>query len=125
MPINYRDYHPKWTLIRRMILRRAGNCCEQCSARNGSLLDTKEMQRPLPSLFPLLDPDLQDALDFRRDQYKRVILTVAHLDHDRNNNRFHNLRCLCQKCHLAHDLAQRVFSFKYGKETQYQNGKLF
>ncbi len=33
----------------------------------------------------------------------KVVLTVAHLDHDTTNNRFSNLRAMCQKCHLTHD----------------------
>ena len=33
----------------------------------------------------------------------RVVLTVAHLDHQPENNGPENLRVLCQRCHLAHD----------------------
>lgn len=33
----------------------------------------------------------------------RVVLTVAHLDHDTTNNRFSNLRAWCQRCHLTYD----------------------
>ena len=33
----------------------------------------------------------------------RVILTVAHLDHDTTNNARENLRALCQRCHLRYD----------------------
>ena len=33
----------------------------------------------------------------------RIILTTAHLDHDRSNNNDANLRALCQFCHLNHD----------------------
>ena len=118
MPINYSDYHPKWSLIRRLILKRANHCCEQCGVANHSPIAGNEPDVPLPSLFEL--PHVH--VDAPR---RVVILTISHLDHDRKNNRFENLKCLCQKCHLAHDLAQRVFSFKYGKETQYQNTKLF
>lgn len=32
-----------------------------------------------------------------------VVLTVAHLDHQPENNRSKNLRAMCQRCHLAHD----------------------
>ena len=36
MPINYKHYHPKWSLISRLIrLRRANNICEWCGAKNG------------------------------------------------------------------------------------------
>lgn len=33
----------------------------------------------------------------------RVVLTVAHLDHDPTHNTEANLRALCQRCHLAYD----------------------
>ena len=48
-----------------------------------------------------------------------VVLTVAHLDHQpENNDEAVNLRALCQRCHLAHDRpvhvvnARRTFSRK-------------
>ncbi len=33
----------------------------------------------------------------------RVVLTVAHLDHNPANCDEHNLRAMCQRCHLAYD----------------------
>jgi len=33
----------------------------------------------------------------------RVILAAAHLDHDPSNNRWRNLKSLCQRCHMIHD----------------------
>jgi len=33
----------------------------------------------------------------------KIILTIAHLDHDINNNDYLNLKALCQKCHLNYD----------------------
>ena len=33
----------------------------------------------------------------------RVVLTVAHLDHDPENCDPGNLKALCQRCHLAYD----------------------
>lgn len=117
MPINYKDYHPKWTLIRRLILRRAHNCCEHCGAENGYRYETATYSMQL-SLFGELV-----TLGFKIT--KKIVLNIAHMDRDRTNNRFWNLKALCQRCHLAHDKGQRIYSFKYGKETQYQNGKLF
>lgn len=99
MPINYKNYHPKWSLISRMIrFTRAQNKCEWCDAANGE---------PHP------------------DTKTKVVLTVAHLDRDRRNNRFRNLAALCQRCHLNYDRCQQVFSKRYGRETKYVNGKLF
>lgn len=91
MPINYKDYHPKWKLISRLIrVHRAKNRCENsgCEAVN---------YEPHPITG------------------SKVILTVAHMDHDKNNNRFHNLKALCQRCHLYHDRFQHADNRKYGR----------
>ena len=34
----------------------------------------------------------------------RIALAAAHLDHDPTNNRLRNLKALCQRCHMLHDL---------------------
>ena len=34
----------------------------------------------------------------------KVALAAAHLDHDPTNNRLRNLKALCQRCHMLHDL---------------------
>jgi hypothetical protein len=99
MPINYKEYHPKWSLISKLIrFKRAKNKCEWCGAEN---------MQPHPITG------------------SRVVLTVAHIDQDKTNNRFNNLAALCQKCHLGHDLKQHIFNRKYGRKTKYLNGKLF
>ena len=89
-------YHPKWSLIRRLVLRRAGHRCEWCQAKQ---------RRPHPRTG------------------SRVFLAVAHVDGNRQHNRFHNLACLCQRCHLGLDRAQHLQSRKFGREAlapQYQ-----
>ena len=37
----------------------------------------------------------------------QVVLTVAHLDHNPENNDFNNLRHWCQRCHNTYDAAHR------------------
>ena len=85
MPIkaeNRAKYPPTWKAIRAVILERAGNNCEgsplypECRVRNYSL-------HPVTG--------------------SRVILTVAHLDHNPENCELTNLRAWCQRCHLAYD----------------------
>lgn len=99
MPINYKDYHPKWSLISRLIrFTRAQNKCEWCGAANG---------QPHPKTG------------------SKVVLTVAHVDQDRNNNRFDNLAALCQRCHLGHDRGMHAYNRKYGRQTKYLNLKLY
>jgi hypothetical protein len=99
MPINYKEYHPKWFLISRLIrFARAKNKCEECGADN---------YQPHPITG------------------SKVVLTVAHMDHDKTNNRFWNLKALCQRCHLKHDIKHHAFNRKYGRKTKYLNYKLF
>lgn len=90
MPIDLKQYHPKWTLISRIIrFTRAKNHCEWCNAEN---------YQPHPVTG------------------SRVILTVAHIDQDKDNNRFSNLAALCQRCHLSHDRPYHINKRKYGKQ---------
>lgn len=90
-----RLYHPKWSLIRLLVLQRANYACEGIPAHP---LCQARHQQPHPET----------------DEY--VILSVAHLDHDRNHNRFHNLRAVCRRCHLDHDRYFKTWGRKYGKE---------
>ena len=89
MPIDYSTYHPKWKLISRFIrFFRARNRCEWCQAAN---------YQPHPITG------------------SRVVLTVAHIDHDKTNNSFFNLAALCQRYHLRHDKAQHAATRKANK----------
>lgn len=95
MPINYKEYHPKWKLISKLIrFNRAKNKCEWCNAEN-------YQAHPVTG--------------------SKVILTVAHIDHDKTNNRFTNLAALCQKCHLSNDIKQHVDNRKYGRNWRGQH----
>jgi 5-methylcytosine-specific restriction endonuclease McrA len=99
MPIDYKEYHPKWKLISYLIrFVRAKNKCELCNAEN---------YKPHPITG------------------SKVVLTVAHMDHEKTNNRFWNLKALCQRCHLQHDMKHHVFNRKYGRKTKKLNYKLF
>ena len=83
MPVDMSKYPDNWKEIRARILKRAGNRCEgsplypDCRAENG---------KPHP------------------ETGSKVVLTIAHLNHDVAYNEDSDLRALCQKCHLAHDL---------------------
>lgn len=81
MPINYKDYHPDWkTVIRPAILERAKGRCEFCGIENYTI----------------------------NHRGSKVILTIAHLDHNKKNNDYSNLRALCQGCHLSWDLERHI-----------------
>lgn len=83
MPFDRSKYPPDWREIAASVRARAGDKCEgtphfpDCRAVNG---------KPHPVTG------------------SRVVLTVAHLDHDTTHNDPENLRALCQRCHLDWDL---------------------
>lgn len=58
---------------------------------------------------------LNEACADGEGHWSVVVLTVAHIDHDKTNNRFSNLAALCQRCHLQHDLPQHIMNRKYGR----------
>ncbi len=76
MPMDRSRYPKNWPEISRAVRAAAGNRCQFCRAEN---------HRPHPATG------------------SRVVLTVAHLDDDPQNNDPRNLRALCQRCHLAYD----------------------
>ena len=92
MPIKpeLRHLYPKnWKEIRQRILERAHNCCEFCGVENNSLR------------YRVSEPDGMEIP-------VRVVLTIAHLDHDPTHNDPENLRALCQRCHNRYDAKHRA-----------------
>jgi 5-methylcytosine-specific restriction endonuclease McrA len=75
-PENKKLYPANWKAISKRIREQAGNRCAFCGAVN---------HEPHPTTG------------------SKVILTVAHLDHNPANCADDNLRALCQKCHLTYD----------------------
>lgn len=87
-PENRARYPAHWrTEIRPAILARAGNCCEgspaypDCRAENG-------VPHPVTG--------------------SRVVLTIAHLDHQPENVAPENLRAWCQRCHTTYDAPMKA-----------------
>ena len=80
MPCDYSRYPPDWKERRERILKRAENCCELCGVANYS---------------------------YRNGA--RIVLTIAHLDHDEDNWKVSDerLRAWCQRCHNRYDRAHR------------------
>jgi hypothetical protein len=95
MPIDYNTYPPDWSKIRQRILQRAGNRCEWpgCGAPNGwCAFWSPAGTRHVVPLRRHPGPGTQVSL---------IVLTVAHKDHDVNNNADNNLAAWCQYHHLA------------------------
>jgi 5-methylcytosine-specific restriction endonuclease McrA len=80
-------YPKNWKQIRAAILERAGHACEgsprfpKCRAVN---------YEPHP------------------ETGSKVVLTIAHLDHDETISDPERLRAFCQRCHLTYDAAHHA-----------------
>ena len=115
MPIRreHRWFYPiDWAQLSAVIrFRRAQGRCEQCRRPHGGLVHhlgdgrwwdeqastwRNGRGRALRRLSPpnRLGQPIQST---------RVFLACAHVDHDPANNRFRNLKALCQRCHMLHD----------------------
>ena len=123
MPINYNEYPPNWKAIRERILLREDNKCKFCGAPNHEFV-----YRPIKGQSGwLLMPEghYADALALDGVKFTKVILTIAHLDHDRLNHDVNDdrLAALCQRCHLQYDLPRHINNRRYGRNylrDQYQ-----
>lgn len=115
-PENVHRYPKDWPQIRARIISRAGNCCERCAVVNHRLggrlpdgtfcpaMPEEDMLRlkwPLPGSVSWCAPPGRERWEKLR--IIRIVLTVAHLDHQPENCEPSNLLALCQRCHLAHD----------------------
>lgn len=106
MPIDYRNYPSNWKEIRAGILDRAGHKCETCGVENHAI-----GYRDWAGCFVEYGASaLIGAAGVPTGGRKifRIVLTVAHLDHDVTNNEPGNLRALCQQCHNRHDAPERA-----------------
>ncbi|GAB4042235.1 hypothetical protein [Spirosoma litoris] len=124
MPMNPEDYHPKWELISYLIrVVRAKNRCEDCGAKNHAIIRRGEKgEFKYATACELMRVQiLREVYGWRLWRslkylgLTKVILTVAHLDRDRANNRFWNLRAKCQRCHLGYDMPQHTRNRNYGR----------
>ena len=105
MPIDYSQYPANWKQIRAQVLERAHNCCEgspkfpECRAENG---------KPHPVTG------------------SKVCLTIAHLDHDKENHEvsIERLMAWCNRCHLNYDINHQVENRKYGRNWKRNQTKL-
>jgi 5-methylcytosine-specific restriction endonuclease McrA len=106
MPIKYKNYHPDWKdIIRPFVLKRDNHKCKHCGIPNRTLFYRRNGNRVI------VDDDFLIAHCFARHiKLSKVVLTIAHLDHDINNNEYINLAALCQSCHLRYDAHQHVMS---------------
>ena len=107
MPIDYKKYPENWLIeIRPRILLRANNRCECCGLRNydhvfSFKIDGKTVWR---------DVVRKDGYDEKHGiKTVKVVLTIAHLDHDEANMEVTDdrLKAMCQLCHLRYDAEEK------------------
>lgn len=91
MPMDISKYPPDWKAISLRIRERDGWRCKFCGAENGK-------------------PNPQTG--------SKVVLTVAHLNHDTTDNSDENLAALCQKCHLTYDAQHHAANAKATRQRK-------
>lgn len=104
MPMDRSRYPADWDEVTARIRERAGDICEWpgCGLPNGAWVHRRE--RDLEQWTPAHDwPSRRDRVPPGYRKAIRVVLTVAHLDHDTTNNDPANLRAWCQLHHIRHD----------------------
>ena len=104
-PENKARYPKDWKQISLRIRERAGWRCEYVDA-NGYRCRAVHGE---PHPFTL----------------SRVVLTVAHLDHQPENCDPDNLMAMCQRCHNAYDAPMRRAGIKARRKASLARGDLF
>lgn len=132
MPIRKQDYPPDWKEISFQVRHAAGWRCEWCGAPGGECIRRyKRVPFPNPA-YPghdyvvwytveetdgtWVDPKTLTWARLRFHGLTKIILTVAHLDRNSQNNDRSNLAALCQRCHLRHDIRQHITNRRYGRD---------
>lgn len=98
MPIDPSEYPPDWPDISQRIRERDGHCCKFC----GLAQHATGWRDQRGKFYELAEAQAAPA----GEKVVRIVLTVAHLDHDTGNNDDANLAALCQRCHLRHERKQ-------------------
>lgn len=132
MPIrpSQRALYPKdWPEISKRIRERDGQRCKRCKAPNGKSVARAEGSYMIENGDVFSDMDGESLGCARGSEYPavrftRIVLTVAHLDHDPTHNDDENLAALCQRCHLLHDKAQHAATARETRRSRKAAGNL-
>ncbi len=135
-PENRGRYPPDWSEIRARILQRADNRCERCDVANHALGGRTRDGRFCPAL-PLGERALRlewpapgswawcEAPATKPLKIIRIVLTIAHLDHQPENCDPYNLRAWCQRCHLGYDAQHHAATARRTRRARLAIGELF
>ena len=134
-PENKARYPKDWDAISRSIRDRAGNKCEDCGVPNyeyGGRAPDGTWHKSLPLGEKLLRLEWPQPGDYawcegRPEKLRivRIVLTVAHLDHQPENCDPANLKAWCQRCHNRYDAAERRKGIKERARAKAASGDLF
>jgi 5-methylcytosine-specific restriction endonuclease McrA len=118
-PENRHRYPKDWPAISKRIRERAGNKCEECGIANGKFrnnttgeITTNPMQ---VETWELADGD----------SVAKIVLTVAHLNHQPEDCSDDNLKALCQRCHNQYDAPMRAAGIKARRREKLAISDLF
>jgi len=105
VPIDYSRYPDNWQELRAQVLADAQGKCERCGVANYAegARDIKGVWHNEHDIDRLNSDVGYYLFDGEYPKIIKIILTVAHLDHDIKNNERSNLAALCQRCHFSHD----------------------
>jgi hypothetical protein len=126
MPIDYKKYPPNWLKeIRPRIMQRANNTCE-CEGCNFKHLEevwaVRYKGRTTGWFHDFNEANTQPkTIESKRNKKSskvelvpnpkkvKVVLTIAHLDHDEANHNVSDerLMAMCQLCHLRYDAKEK------------------
>ena len=120
MPINYNKYPANWkTEIRPRIMARANNTCEfpGCNFKHGEYVWSVKYKGKVTGWFRDIKEAIKQPVTIEVKNRQiipnpkkiKVILTIAHLDHDEGNENVKDerLKAACQLCHLRYDAAEK------------------
>jgi len=108
MPVDYTKYPENWfSEIRPKILIRAKWCCENCGVGSGKIGYRDEQK-----VFIECDNFMKRWAESVGKRVFKIVLTIAHLNHNVTDNRDENLKALCQKCHLNYDREHHLINRK-------------
>lgn len=111
MPIDKSKYPKNWKQLATEIKAAANWTCQQCGR------PCRRPEQSWPDFVALIAKEHHEYYAETSDEVsddsglstiierpQRFTLTVAHLDHNTQNNHQSNLRALCSDCHLRYDV---------------------
>jgi hypothetical protein len=120
MPIDYSKYPPNWLKeIRPRIMQRANNTCENdgCDFKHLELVWAVRYKGRTTGWFRDFDyanslpkvGEIKNGKVIPNPKQVKVILTIAHLDHDETNHYVTDdrLKAMCQLCHCRYDAKEK------------------